>query len=631
MALPTINLQVGRDLPVVKQNAIPPYVNNYHGVMFVSDGFRYIYFFYGYGQSQVYRYDCVTDGFARIDDNSLTTTTMPSSSSYNGGMVYDKTRNRIWYTPGNGGTNFYYFDISTGKISPLLPILPTACSYGDMIGTPTWRNAGGNNNLLYYVSGVDRLFYRYWITSGEPLSSGKATAATSNTLTDTNRAWTVNALAGGTVNITAGTGIGQSKAIASNTANAITLVATFSPTPDTTSVYTITMTGTATAGAATTVTDSTKTFVTNALAYCRVVLTSGTGIGQERNILSNTATVITVDQAWGINPSTNTTYSIVATWAANNVSNNSWCGCSNALVGSVATNDYAGALSTANKMYWLDHWNINYVALLRGNGTRTVYLMDVSTGAYLGYLNIFCGGTLTTGSISAYDQETGWLYFVEGGTRNLQKTKLDLTYADITGTATSANNTSLTDTTKTMQNNIYGENYYITILTGSGAGQVRKIASNTVNSFTVVPNWTTNPGATSTYEVKFSVMEYGTAVVAGSTTSVLSDSTKNWITNQYVGTKVKIIAGTGIGQERFVTANTSTTLTVDAVWTTTDATSVYEIRGLKCMAEPVIQMNTSAGYYGNTMDIVKINELKFLYYWRKGSNMDWFRYLLWVQ
>jgi hypothetical protein len=629
MAIPTINLQAGRDIPTVKQNFTCPYVNNYYGVMFVSDGSRYIYFIFGYGQVSIYRYDCFTDGFARIDAGTLNTTNTPSTGANNGDVTYDRTRNRLFIVPGNATAGFYYFDISTGAISPALPVLPTVATYGLIKHTDMQRNPSANENYLYYMGGADRLLYRYSITSGNPLCAGKATSGAAGSLTDTGRAWTVDAHKGSTLNITGGTGSGQSLPVASNTATALTVTGSFSPVPDSTSIYTLTHTGTATSGAATSITDTAKTWVVNAFAACRVIITGGTGAGQERNIVSNTATALTVDVAWGINPAASSTYSIVGCWESFNLSNNAWAGASNLLVGDAADSFIPAALSTGANQVWLADLSATQFAVTRGAGTRTVYLFDVATPAYQGYLNLFCGGTISTGTISCYDDNTGWFYFVEASTRNLQKTKLNLNRPEQTGTATAAStSTTLVDTAKNYQNNIYGELYYVTILTGTGAGQTRKIVENTLDTLTVYPAWGVTPNATSTYEIKFSVLEYGTASATGSTSTVLSDPAKNWITNQYAGTKVKIIAGTGAGQERFVTANSPTTLTVDSVWTTTDATSVYEIKGLKCQAEPSLQMGASVSYLGNTMEMMNLNGLPFLYYWRKGSTAgDWFRYL----
>jgi hypothetical protein len=73
-----------------------------------------------------------------------------------------------------------------------------------------------------------------------------------------------------------------------------------------------TNTGTATAGAATTLTDTSKAWVTNRWAGGTLTLTGGTGSGQSRTISSNTATAITVSPAWTTNPAAGTTYTVTA-------------------------------------------------------------------------------------------------------------------------------------------------------------------------------------------------------------------------------------------------------------------------------------------------------------------------------
>ena len=56
------------------------------------------------------------------------------------------------------------------------------------------------------------------------------------------------------------------------------------------------------------------------------------------------------------------------------------------------------------------------------------------------------------------------------------------------------------------------------------------------------------------------------------------EDTKNWLLNQWVGYKVRVISGTGVGNENAITASNATTLTV-ASWlvATPDATSKYII------------------------------------------------------
>lgn len=69
------------------------------------------------------------------------------------------------------------------------------------------------------------------------LASGTATSATATAVGLTGAAWTVNAFKGAALYIESGTGAGQIKCIATNTATAITVNNSFSPAPDTTSVF----------------------------------------------------------------------------------------------------------------------------------------------------------------------------------------------------------------------------------------------------------------------------------------------------------------------------------------------------------------------------------------------------------
>lgn len=69
-----------------------------------------------------------------------------------------------------------------------------------------------------------------------------------------------------------------------------------------------------------------------------------------------------------------------------------------------------------------------------------------------------------------------------------------------TGSVTSATGTTLVDSTKAWTTNQW-TNYQVRIRTGTGAGQIRTISSNTGTTLTV-PTWTTTPDATSTYSIE---------------------------------------------------------------------------------------------------------------------------------
>ncbi len=131
-------------------------------------------------------------------------------------------------------------------------------------------------------------------------STANITAGTITTVTNLTNAPTAGDFTS-TMKTSIGTAVAAS-AVASVTA-AVSLSAGDSP---------VFYTGTATAGGASTITDTNQAFTTNALAGCRVKITSGTGAHQCRVIVSNTGTALTVDRAWATNPSTDSVYAVLA-------------------------------------------------------------------------------------------------------------------------------------------------------------------------------------------------------------------------------------------------------------------------------------------------------------------------------
>lgn len=71
--------------------------------------------------------------------------------------------------------------------------------------------------------------------------TGTATAGAASALTDTGATWSVNEWTGATITITSGTGSGQSRTVASNTATVITTSTAWTTNPAAGSVYTITL------------------------------------------------------------------------------------------------------------------------------------------------------------------------------------------------------------------------------------------------------------------------------------------------------------------------------------------------------------------------------------------------------
>src|SRR3989442_277665 len=138
------------------------------------------------------------------------------------------------------------------------------------------------------------------------------------------------------------------------------------------------------------------------------------------------------------------------------------------------------------------------------------------------------------------------------------------------GTETS---TTLQDTTKSGTKAWPTDQWagrLVTIKAGTGEGQTSTVSSNTANTLTVSPAWTTIPDGTSKY------------AISQSTSTTLQDTTKSgttaWPVNVWAGRLVTINAGTGAGQTNTVSSNTANTLTVSPASTTTpDGTSQYVI------------------------------------------------------
>lgn len=120
-------------------------------------------------------------------------------------------------------------------------------------------------------------------------------------------------------------------------------------------------------------------------------------------------------------------------------------------------------------------------------------------------------GTLASGSFKTYDFATNtWTTLAHAGLSATIGTDGKLiatpsmvdgaTVAFATGTATAGAASTLTNAAKTWATNQWA-NYQIRITGGTGAGQIRTIASNTGTVITTSAAWTVNPDATSTYEI----------------------------------------------------------------------------------------------------------------------------------
>jgi uncharacterized repeat protein (TIGR01451 family) len=149
------------------------------------------------------------------------------------------------------------------------------------------------------------------------------------------------------------------------------------------------------------------------------------------------------------------------------------------------------------------------------------------------------------------------------------------------GTATAATGTTLTDSTKSAlwTANQY-QGYTAFIVSGTGAGQQRTIASNTTTVLTLLSAWTTTPDTTSAYKIINPPTVLSRATGNGGGAATLQDTTQTWTSEQWLGWNVSILTGTGNGQSKPIIDSTTNVLTAGSNWANgkqPDNTSVYAI------------------------------------------------------
>lgn len=306
------NYSLGNDFPAWQWLPVFPGGAVYHGYDSDYDGSRYIYVAAQYGSSStsasttgLWRFDTWGHGWQYLA--ALT------SGNRGLSLTYDSVRNILIVCHGAALTSWQVFNLNATAISvcgvtcnswvatTMTPVLPAAADYGASLITINPSNtpasaevgtvtAGTTSNTIIdastnsmFIDSMVGLQVRLtsgtyagqcrYITSitdvntlvvgtafgGAPtvgdgyiieLPQGTATSATTSTLVNSGATWTVNIYSNCDVLITSGTGAGQRRRIASNTATTLTLASAvtgnantgnWSVTPDATSVYKIQM------------------------------------------------------------------------------------------------------------------------------------------------------------------------------------------------------------------------------------------------------------------------------------------------------------------------------------------------------------------------------------------------------
>lgn len=137
------------------------------------------------------------------------------------------------------------------------------------------------------------------------------------------------------------------------------------------------------------------------------------------------------------------------------------------------------------------------------------------------------------------------------------------------GYATGGTTTTLVDTSKTWFVNQWA-GFRFRVTSGTGVGSEVAIISSTADTLTYLA-----PGFTPDSTTRYVIMGSFGAVTSGTTTTI-TDTSKNWVVNQWAGKRVIITAGTGQRTEVAIASNTANTLTVATI-TAPDTTTNYTI------------------------------------------------------
>lgn len=151
-------------------------------------------------------------------------------------------------TPITLGTNDVmqiYFQLANGQLTPKRSMFVQGT---ETVNGDTWNvyRYDVPQSVLSAVSSQNSttLKVQFRVASidegaGNPVDTGTVTSASTNTLSDSAQAWTVNEYSNHLVRIVQGTGVNQTRQIVSNTATALTVATNWTTTPDATSDYEI--------------------------------------------------------------------------------------------------------------------------------------------------------------------------------------------------------------------------------------------------------------------------------------------------------------------------------------------------------------------------------------------------------
>ena len=335
--------------------------------------------------------------------------------------------------------------------------------------------------------------------------------------------------------------------------------------------------------------DTVKTWTFNQWAGYNLRITANAGVGQYRQILSNTANNLILGDSTQMNMRLNNPAIFSPTIAA--PSNSTY-----AIESQVVTVDSPWAVTPdTTSVFRIQSGMIMLTTANAATATAPFYttqLYDILRDTW--YIlptmtNILAAGATDLSLERMSENATIWA----------------------NGKATGGTTTTLIDASMGVDRKAWDTDewagYWVYFYSGTGEGQIRQISSNTGTTLTWIATGTA-PTATTRYHIVG--FDAGTATSGGAST--LTDSTKSWGGNRWANYAVRILAGTGAGQVLPIASNTAQALTVVGAWATNpDSTSVYAIQGDPdkaylfaggIAAAPIINFSSQVQTFGRQLD-----------------------------
>ena len=531
--------------------------------------------------------------------NSNAPFSAPSNTSIYSIESVTLTVNSSWTVQPDASSMFMILSGGVWVISPVSgqSILP---QFYDVLAD-TWIIKTGMASSTYFVTPSNLSNYPFAAideASGALVSGVTATSATAKGLVNTGATMEVDRYANHQVRIVSGTGIGQQRRIVGHGATFMHIERNWDITPDSTSGYEIWG-------------DTDKIYMsgqqTSAIFQYSIdadLWATGQIVdyGLARQISATPYAGTTYGaphQGYGVSSIVRVTTGILS--GAVNAAG------TNYVVGDLVTCSTTGTNGTF------------FVTAVNGSGGVTALQLAASGSGYANGSSNTTGGsgsgltiTLTVGTTALvtcpfiHDYRTGDQVTIAGCATDTSfnafftilgvgsATTFSIAAPSSSASPTPANSQSstvLVDATKNWTTNEHTGKLLYIYGTGTAPSLIasRRITSNTATTITVTGAITTPTDGSSRYVIcephalgAFVTSKVNSKKPTGWATSgtatTLVDSTKTWDNNQWQACRVRIVAGTGLGNESAITSNTATTLTV-ASWgvATPDATSKYEI------------------------------------------------------